>query len=271
MMIDCHTHLTGLKTDEFERQVRAAKSLGTAAFIEVVGKAEQAPRAVAMANARDDFYCGLAGHPMSVEAYDRGRDLPVFRRLIRDNKKVVCVGECGLDYWHQPTPPARVERQKELFRDMLRLAREFGLPLNLHAWRPGVEDVLVMLREEKAYEVGGMIHQFGGNADQARQYMDMGFYVSVGVFIQHPRADRLRSVLKDIPLGQMVLDSDAPGARLERVGDSTEPYPYDMDKQCEARVLRYVCDKLAEVKGTPVDLVEAVTTHNARRLFRITG
>jgi len=91
----------------------------------------------------------------------------------------------------------------------------------------------------------------------------------VSVLIQHPLADRLRKVFRDTSVGQMVMDSDAPGARLERVGDSKDPYPYDMDKFSEPRMLRYICDKLAEVKETDVEYMEIATSLNATRLFNL--
>ena len=105
--------------------------------------------------------------------------------------------------------------------------------------------------------------------DSAREYLDMGFYTSVSVLIHHPLADRLRGVFRDVSLGQMVMDSDAPGAKLIRIGDSEEPYPFEMDKYSEPRMLRYIADKLAEVKGIPVEDVEAVTALNGKRLFGI--
>ena len=94
------------------------------------------------------------------------------------------VGEIGLDYSHD-APTA--EKQRQLYRDMIRLAREYGLPLNIHTDSDSFQDTLAILREEKAYEIGGMIHNYAGNVEEARELMDMGFYISVGIQIHNPQ------------------------------------------------------------------------------------
>ncbi|MBI2164881.1 MAG: TatD family hydrolase [Chloroflexi bacterium] len=265
MLFDTHVHLSSFPPGEREKQIDHARRLGTKVFVEMASNGENAERAVRFAESQRDFYSGVACHPNSVEKYDAARDLPIFKRHIKESKKIVCVGECGLDY--ENATPQRGENQRKLFRDMIRLARESNLPLNMHTDRLSVKDMITVLREEKAYEVGGMIHNFGGNLELARQFLDLGFYISVCVRIHHPLDDRLRGVYRDISIGQMVMDSDAPGAKLIRVGDSKEPYPYDLDTKSEPHFLRYICDKLAELKGLPVETVEAVTTLNAKRLF----
>ena len=268
MFVDSHVHLTFLSDEEIERQTREARELGTHAFVEVATTAENAVKVVELAESRDDVYCGVAVHPWQVETYSPS-DLPRLRDLIKGHGKIVCVGECGLDYSRADDRTA--EKQRGLLRDMIRLAREFGLPLNMHSERNSFRDLLTILREEKAYEVGGVMHNYQGNLEAAREYLDLGFYVSVCVLIYHPLADRLRGVFGDISLGQLVMDSDAPAGLLVRIGDGDAPYPYDMDKVSEPRMLRYIAEKLAEVKGTAMEDIGALTSLNASRLFRLPG
>ena len=269
MLFDSHVHLSHFEPGDREKQIDTAKSLGTTTFVEVAGSADNVPKVVDLAESRDDFYFGVACHPNRVEMYSGEKDLALFRKTIKEHpKKAVCIGECGLDYGE--ADDQRAEKQRALFRDMIRLAKEFGLPLNMHSERLCTRDLLTILKEEKASEVGGMMHNFGGNMDIAREYWDMGFYTSVSVLIHHPMADRLRGVFHDVSLEQMVMDSDAPGAKLIRIpADSKEPYPFEMDKLSEPRMLRYIADKLAEVKGIPVEEVEAATALNAKRMFRL--
>ena len=269
MLFDSHVHLSHFEPGEREKQIDTAKSLGTRTFVEVAGSSDGTARAVELAESRDDFYFGVACHPNAVEKYSGEKDLALFRKIIKEHpKKAVCIGECGLDY--SEADDQRAEKQRELFRDMIRLAREFGLPLNMHSERLCTRDLLTILKEEKAHEVGGMMHNFGGNVDIAHEYWDMGFYTSVSVLIHHPMADRLRGVFRDVSLEQMVMDSDAPGAKLIRIpADSQEPYPFEMDKLSEPRMLRYIADKLAEVKGVPIEEVEVATALNAQRMFRL--
>ncbi len=267
MLIDSHVHLGSFEPGEREKQIDTAKKLGTRTFVEVAGSADNVPRTVELAESRDDFYFGVACHPNRVEMYSGEKDLALFRKTFKEHpKKMVCIGECGLDYGE--ADDQRAEKQRELFRDMIRLARELALPLNMHSERLCTRDLLTILKEEKASEVGGMMHNFGGNMDIAREYWDLGIYTSVSVLIHHPMADRLRGVFRDVSIGQMVMDSDAPGAKLIRIpADSKEPYPFEMDKLSEPRMLRYIADKLAEVKAIPVADVEAATALNASRLF----
>ena len=269
MLFDSHVHLGFFEPEDRKKQIDTAKSLGTRVFVELAVSAETTPKAVELAESRDDFYLGVACHPNRVEMYSGEKDLALFRKTFKEHqKKMVCIGECGLDYGE--ADDQRAEKQRELFRDMIRLARELGLPLNMHSERLCTRDLLTILKEEKASEVGGMMHNFGGNMEIAKEYWDMGFYTSVSVLIHHPMADRLRTVFRDVSLEQMVMDSDAPGAKLIRIpADSVEPYPFEMDKLSEPRMLRYIADKLAEVKGIPVEEVEAATALNAKQLFGV--
>lgn len=266
MLIDSHVHVTHVAPDDVQRQIDEARRLGSRLFVEVSTTAANARRVAEFVETRDDFYGGVAVHPWQVETYADG-DLAVLRRLLLGSKKMVCVGECGLDY--SRADGAIAERQRALFRDMVRLAREVGLPLNLHCDRDSVRDVLAILREERADEVGGMMHNFAGNLDHARGFLDLGFYVSACIMIHHPLAERLRGVYRELSLGQLVLDSDAPGAKFTRLSDDEPPYPYDMDRVSELRMLRYIADKVAEVKGIPAEEVEAATTRNTLRLFKL--
>ena len=196
MLFDSHVHLSQFEPGDRGKPIATAKSLGATTFVEVAISADSVPKVVVLAESRDDFYFGVACHPNRVETYSGKKNLALFRKTIKEHpKKMVCIGECGLDYGE--ADDQRAEKQRELFRDMIRLAREFGLPLNMHSERLCTRDILTILKEEKAYEVGGMMHNFGGNMDIAREYWDMGFYTSVSVLIHHPMADRLRTVFRD--------------------------------------------------------------------------
>ena len=209
MLFDTHVHLSSFEPEERLKQIDIAKGLGTRVFVEMASSAGRVPGAVELAESRDDFYFGVACHPMRVEEYSREKDLALFKKTLKEHaSKAVCIGECGLDY--SEADDQRAEKQRDLFRDMIRLAKEHSLPLNMHSDRLSTRDLLTILKEEKASEVGGMMHNFGGNVDIAREYLDMGFYISVSVLIHHPLADRLRTVFREISLGQMVMDSGPP-------------------------------------------------------------
>lgn len=272
MLIDTHIHLSYPSAEERERNLGAARRVGAKTFIAVSNNAENAREAVEIADATDGLYCGVGAHPRQMHTYSP-HDLGLFRDLIQRSSKVVCIGECGLDYegplfGSHLTEGERAD-QREMFRAMVRLGREFGLPLNMHSDRPSGRDLLDILHEERAYEIGGMMHNFQAGLGEAQEFLDLGVYISASVTLHHPLATRLRGVYKEIPVGQMVLDSDSPEYTLPRVGDGEEPYPYDMDKVSEPRMVKYIAEKIAELKGMPSEVVEAVTSLNAKRLFRL--
>src|SRR4051794_26940043 len=109
MLFDTHTHLAHFEPEEREKQIKTAKELGSRVFVEVGSNAGNSPQAIALAESRDDFYCGVACHPNSVEKYFDG-DLDKFRDMIKSSDKVVCIGECGLDY--SEASPERAEKQR---------------------------------------------------------------------------------------------------------------------------------------------------------------
>ena len=271
-MIDTHVHLSYPSDDSREENLARARDAGTTAFIAVGSTLEDSRHVLDVGEATADMYCGVGVHPRRFESYDNSI-LEQIREMAQSSDKAVCIGEVGLDY-EGPLFGAHLNdderhREREMFRDFVRLAIELGLPLNMHSDRPSSEDLLQILREEHAYQVGGVMHNFQGSVGLARQYLDLGVYVSASITVHHPLADRLRSVYEEISLGQMVLDSDSPGYMLPRVGEGDEPYPYDMDKVSEPLFARYIAEKVAELKEMSFEEVDAITSLNASRLFRL--
>jgi TatD DNase family protein len=272
MLIDSHIHFSYKSDEDREHNFQAARELGAGAFVAVASDLEDAKKIVSVAEEVEDLYCGVGVHPRSLDTYSPDQ-LDVFRDLIRNSTKVVCIGETGLDYEGPMFGPPHLSdddraKCRDMFRDMITLAREFDLPLNMHSDRPSSQDLTDIFKEEKAYEVGGMIHNFQASPKEARKLLDLGIYISASVTLHHPLAERLRSVFKELSLGQMVLDSDSPGYVLPRAG-AEGPFPYDMDKVSEPRMVRYIAEKVAELQEIPVEDVESMTSLNARRLFRL--
>lgn len=271
MLIDTHIHLSYASPEDRDRHLQAARQVGAGAWIAVSVNAENARQIVEAAEAVDGLYCGVGVHPRHFHTYSPDQ-LDLFRGLIRNSSKVVCIGETGLDYEGPLFGPHLTEaeraRQRDMLRDMIRLAREFGLPLNMHSDRPSGRDLIDILREEKAYEVGGLMHNFQADVEMAGEYLDFGMYVSASVTFHHPLAERLRGVFKNVSIGQLVMDSDSPDYPLPRAGVEG-PFPYNLDNVSEPRVIRYIADKLAELKGISVEEVEAITALNATRLFNL--
>ncbi len=265
MLIDCHIHLPSMRVDEavdVDQEIQRAREAGVGAWIVTGTTIEDSKAVLDMVKGRDDLFACVGVHPCRVDTYKKGT-LKELTEVVASSPKVVGVGEVGLDYVRTELSP---DLQKKAFREQIRLAREWKLPLNLHTYgKETAMDLVKVLHEERAYNVGGVLHNFMGNHDMAHRLIDMGVYVSVSIVLMHPQAHRLRKVYKELPLGTLVIDTDWPAAFLER----TEPgdYPYDMDKRTALRNLRILADHLAGIKEVSVEQVINVTSMNTLRAF----
>lgn len=203
-------------------------------------------------------------------------DYAAYYTLAQDSK-VVAIGECGLDYYRLPTDQAGLrdteeikKRQAETFREQIALAREVKKPLMIHC-RNAYEDLLAILREEKADEIGGDIHFFAGDWEIAKQFLDFGFHLSfTGVITFPPRraemgsarlseagANQYDEVIKKAPLDRIMTETDAP---------YVAPVPY-RGKRNEPLYVEEVARRIAAIKGISLEEVARATSENALRLF----
>jgi TatD DNase family protein len=169
--------------------------------------------------------------------------------------KVVAIGETGLDYFRLPEP---LEWQRARFRTHIRAARESGKPLVIHT-RASAQDTLRIMREERAGEVGGVMHCFTEAAEVARAAMDLGFYISFSGIITFKSAQALRDVASTVPDDRVLVETDAP---------YLAPVPH-RGKTNEPAWVRHVADTLAQVRQQTVEHVHKITSDNFFKLFRI--
>ncbi|MDR2505453.1 MAG: TatD family hydrolase [Oscillospiraceae bacterium] len=179
----------------------------------------------------------------------------VWLRELAARPKVVAIGEIGLDYyWKDPAP----EAQKPAFILQLELARELKLPAILHV-RDAHEDVLAILNERRERLPQLILHCFGGNADDARRYLELGAYISFAGNLTYKKADALREAASIVPLDRLLVETDAPYLAPEPVRGRTNEPAY----------AAYTLRRLAELRGTDADELSEVVTANALRVFRI--
>jgi TatD DNase family protein len=170
-----------------------------------------------------------------------------------EQEQPVAIGECGLDFYIDN--PNR-ERQLELFEAQLEIAREYNLPVIIHA-RKAVEDVIITL--QKYPGLIGVLHSYSGSLQQANRLIDMGFLVSFGGPVTYPNANRLHQLVAALPLESIMLESDSPDQPdVEHRGQRNEP-----------SYLQQILHKISEIREEPVDVIAAQTTSNAQRLFGI--
>jgi TatD DNase family protein len=254
MIFDTHAHLDAHQyDDDREDMIARAKQEGVGRIVNIGFNRETIPTTLKLTEQYDFIFAAVGWHPQDAKDMIPG-DLPWIEELCRRDK-VVAIGEIGLDY-HWDTSPRDV--QARVFREQIRLARKIGLPIVIHN-RDAHRDVVDILKEEKAAEVGGIMHCFSGSWETAKLCLAMNFHISFGGPVTFKNAKQPKEVLAQVPLERLLLETDAP---------YLAPHPY-RGKRNESSYIRLVAEAAAEIRGVPVDELIAITTANACRLFGI--
>ncbi|KRG68838.1 TatD family hydrolase [Pseudoxanthomonas dokdonensis] len=251
-LIDSHCHLDASEFDPDRGEVIArARAAGVGQQIVPAINARGWPGLRDLCTAGAGLHPAYGLHPMFL-ADHRPSDLDDLKQWLRSGQ-AVAVGECGLDFYIEDLD----RRQQHYYFDaQLRLAREFNLPVIVHA-RRAVEAVIVAIK--RIGGLRGVVHSFAGSPEQARQLWDLGFMLGLGGPVSYPRAQRLRRLVADMPLEYLLLETDAPDQPDAGIrGQRNEP----------AR-LATIAATIAGLRGETVEHVAAVTTRNAMRLFAL--
>ncbi len=253
-MIDTHAHVHDKKFDEDRAQVFArAREAGISRIVNVGCDIADSERALKVAR---DFDClaSVGVHPH--EAVDAPEDLAAAFAPFFEDRRIVAIGETGLDYYYDHSPR---DVQREVLRKQLRIARERNMPVIFHH-RDAYDDFVAILREEFAPGMRGVIHCFTGDAGQARTYVDeFGLLLGIGGVVTFKTADPLREAVKSVGLDPLVMETDCP---------YLAPVPH-RGKRNEPMYVNDAAAKVAEVLGISASDVAETTDRNARDLFGI--
>ena len=253
MIFDSHAHLTDPHFKKDRAQViENARAHGVGQILSVCSLfTDQETEAFAELLEHYDFIFGSAGiHP-----HDAKQRNGLWSRLEKtlQMKKIVALGEIGLDY-HYDNSPRQV--QKEVFRQQLKLAKGWDLPVVIHS-REAMMETLDILRSEDVHS--GVMHCFSGSEEEMRACLNLGLYISVAGPVTFPRATRLQRIAQTVPLDRLLVETDSPYLAPQPVrGRRNEP-----------AFVRYIVEKIGQLRGMPPELVAEITAQNARRLFGI--
>jgi len=257
-MIDSHCHLDSESfTPDLPAVLERARGAGVEGMICIGSGSDigSAHSSVALAGVEPDVYATVGVHPHDVARMTEA-DWTALGGLARA-ARVVGIGETGLDYHYDHSPR---EAQQLAFRRFIGLARDAQRPVVSHV-RDAHAEASRILREERAAEVGGVIHCFTGGVEDARVYLDMGHYLSFSGILTFKKADDIRAAARFAPLDRLLVETDAPYlAPIPHRGQRNEPAFVAMTLQV-----------LAELRGIPTAAAELATSENARRLFRLDG
>lgn len=254
MLIDSHCHLDAPEFDP-DRQavIERARAAGVSAQVIPAVAAAGWPKLRTICREHDQLYPAYGLHPMFL-AEHRPAHLQELREWLQQGD-AVAVGECGLDYFVEGLDQ---QTQQDYFDQQLILAREFKLPVIVHA-RRAVDAVIASIR--RVGGLRGVVHSFSGSEDQAQQLWKLGFLIGLGGPVTYDRAQRLRRLASQMPLEYLLLETDAPDQPDTQIrGQRNEP----------AR-LAHVCEVIAKLRGVDTADIAEATRLNAQRLFALSG
>jgi TatD DNase family protein len=256
MLIDTHAHIQGdAYAADIEALISRARQAGVEKIVVAGGAGDMSNNtaAIALAESRPDLYATVGMHPHDAKDV-RAEDLRKLKELTR-HPKVIAVGETGLDYYYDHSPR---EVQRDVFARFIELARETALPLVVHE-RDAARDAAELLRLNGGGSLRGVIHCFTGDHHAAREYLDLGCYLSFSGIITFKNAGALREVVLNTPLERIFVETDSP---------YLTPVPH-RGKRNEPAYVRFIAETVAKVKGISFEEVARATTENARSLFGI--
>lgn len=251
-LVDTHCHLDVAEFDpDRDAVIRRARAAGVTGIVVPAIDAAAWPTLRRVCAADDGLHAAYGLHPLLLSDH-RPQHLRELRDWI-ERERPVAVGECGLDFFVEELDR---DTQQRYFQAQLELAHEFDLPLIVHA-RRAVEQVIHAIRAVGGLR--GVVHSYAGSQEQARQLHELGFLVGLGGPVTYARAKRLRRVAAQVPLEQLLLETDAPDQPdCESRGSRNEP----------ARLPRVLAE-IAKLRGMEPEALAEATTANARRLFAL--
>ncbi len=247
MIIDTHSHLQFDAYDSDREEVIKRTLAQDIQCINVGCSLASSKAAVEMAEKQEGFFAAVGLHPTDV---DEELDIEAYKRLaLSSSRKVVAIGEIGLDFFR---PPFDKEKQKKIFIQQLDLAKELDLPVILHC-RAAHNEVIEILQTRQQR---GVVHCFTGTLEQAKKYIAMGFYLGINGIIFKFNIDE---VIKNIALEHFLLETDCPFLTP----------PAAPQKRNEPLFMKYTIEKIAELKNITTEEISQKTTENAKKLFGV--
>ena len=198
-----------------------------------------------------NYFVSVGIHPHDAAGASE-KDFELLKSHLRQ-EKVVAVGEMGLDYHYRDSTP---DSQKKVFIRQIGIAEDFQKPLIVHC-REAYKDCLEILLSRPGAAPRGVVHCFSGTPADAKKFIELGFYLGIDGPVTYPSAGNLREVVKEIPIEDMIVETDSPYLAPQK----------HRGKRNEPAYVRYVVEEIARIKGVPFKEAERITDENAQKLF----
>lgn len=254
MIFDTHAHYDDDAFDEDRDVLLSGMREQNVEYIVNVGASmASSERSLKLAEKYPFVYAAVGVHPDEVGELDEEKFAKL--REWTNHEKVKAVGEIGLDYYWDKE---KHDLQRHWFMRQMELASEVKLPMIVHS-REAAKDTLDMVIAAKPLNLSGIIHCYSYSVEQAREYLNMGYYIGIGGVVTFKNAKKLKEVAEYTPLSQIVLETDCP---------YLAPTPF-RGKRNDSSKIAYVVEELAAIKQIPVEEVIRITNENGRRLYNI--
>ena len=254
MIFDTHAHYDDDAFDEDRDVLLSGMREQNVEYIVNVGASmASSERSIKLAEKYPFVYAAVGVHPDEVGELDEEKFTKL--REWTAHEKVKAVGEIGLDYYWDKE---KHDLQKHWFMRQMELASEVKLPMIVHS-REAAKDTLDMVIAAKPLNLSGIIHCYSYSVEQAREYLNMGYYIGIGGVVTFKNAKKLKEVAEYTPLSQIVLETDCP---------YLAPTPF-RGKRNDSSKIAYVAEELAAIKQVSVEEVIRITNENGRRLYNI--
>lgn len=252
MLFDSHAHLNDEAFDQDRAELlETFRDAGVGLVMNAGCSLASSREGIALAEAYPWIYCSVGTHPDTADEVNE-EVLEVYRQMC-SHPKVKAIGEIGLDYYYETI---HRDAQMRAFRMQMQLAEELDMPVIVHE-RDAHEDGMSIVKEFP--KVKGVFHCYSGSAEMARQLVDMGWYIGFTGVLTFKNARKAVETAASIPLERILLETDCP---------YMAPEPY-RGKRNHPGYLPKMAEKLAQIRGIPVEEAIRATTENAKRLYRI--
>jgi len=261
VLIDTHAHPEQAEFDyDRNKIISDSFSSGIEAIIAVGTSIENTKKVIELSEKYKNIFSTAGIHPTDGGAETKNEYREEFEKIVDTyKKKIVAIGECGLDIYiegERPTSKEELLKQIELFDFQLQIAKKYNLPVIIHC-RNGWDRVFEVL--DKNNINNGVFHCWTGNLDQLKQAEIRGFYVAFGGILTFKNAGEIVNSAKKIDINKLVLETDSPFLAPEGL----------RGKRNEPKNVRIVAEFIARLRGVELSYIEEVTTTNAKRLFNL--
>lgn len=253
-LFDSHAHLNNEKfADDLHETVLRAEANQVSYILNVGWDIESSKKAVELAQKYPNQYAAVGIHPHDADTYNFEAER-ILENLAAD-KKVVAIGETGLDYYRNLSPR---EVQREVFKRHIALAKSLNKPLIIHD-RDAHQHVMEVLKKEQASDVGVVMHCFSGSPQMALECVKLGWYISLAGPVTYPNAVKPVQVAQVVPIEKLFIETDCPYLSPQAV----------RGKRNEPAHVKYVAERIAQIKNKSLEEIAYHTTENARKFFKI--